>query len=110
MTKKDKNVIKNIYLYLVTFVGIFITVIGSISILDLGLKSYVFTKADSHVEYPRPRMVEEEGQEISKEEQEQFHKKELESRRQSQAANAIAMVVVGFPLYKYHWKTLQKGK
>ena len=31
-----------LYLYLFSFVGLLITVIGSIQIIDLGLKTYVF--------------------------------------------------------------------
>ena len=105
------QIIRKVYLYLVTFIGIVVTVIGCINILDLGLKTFIFKEADSFVEYPRPVPLEEGKQStISKEEQEKYHQKELVSRRQRQASSAIAMIVVGFPLYKYHWHTLKKEK
>ena len=32
----------------------------------------------------------------------------LKQTREREAANALAMIIVGFPVYLYHWKVLQR--
>lgn len=102
------SVIRKIYLYLVTLIGIVIFVIGTIQLLDLGLKAYIFKQADFDY-YSMP--VSPEGK---SEFNETEYKKQMEQNRlaqkQRQASSAIAMIVVGFPLYLYHWQTLKKEK
>ena len=34
--------------------------------------------------------------------------KETSRNRQRQTSNALAMLIVGVPLYKYHWKLIKK--
>jgi len=45
-------------------------------------------------------------------EDEQRKEQEASTRanREREAAEAIAMIVVGFPLYLYHWSLIQKEK
>jgi len=38
--------IRTLYLYLFSFVGLLILIIGSIQLIDLGLKVFIFTDAD----------------------------------------------------------------
>lgn len=100
--------IKLLYLYLFSFIGLLISVIGSIQLVDLGLKVYVFKGADTY-EYSRPVKVE--GmEEIDYEEEKAMQERERNRQRQRQASTAIAMLLVGIPLYKYHWKLIQKEK
>ncbi|WKZ25892.1 MAG: hypothetical protein QY322_01130 [bacterium] len=100
--------IRLLYLYLFSFIGLLIAVIGSVQLVDLGLKIYLFQDADKY-EYARP--VKLEGmEEVNYEEEQKMADRENTRQRQRQASNAIAMILVGFPLYKYHWKLLQKEK
>lgn len=118
-----KEIIKVIYLYLFSLVGLVLVVVGSVKIVDLGLKAYIFKNAEQVIVYPempRPVMKGEEQQatnEISKEDQEKFKKEqadyqrqEARSRKEREAANAIAMILVGTPLFLYHWKLVQRDK
>lgn len=34
--------------------------------------------------------------------------KELSNQRQRQLSDSLSMIVIGAPLYLYHWKTIQK--
>lgn len=99
--------IRLLYLYLFSFVGLFITIIGGIQLVDLGLKTYVF-KVKSRMYYPEPRM---EGEEqLSVEEMEVRSEEEESNQRKRQMSNSLAMIVVGAPVYFYHWKTIKKEK
>ena len=53
---KMKFNIRLLYLYLFSFVGLLITIIGSVQIIDLGLKTYVF-KVSEYSFYPEPVAV-----------------------------------------------------
>lgn len=99
--------IRVLYLYLFSFIGLLIVTFGSISIVDIGLKTYIFKEADRYEIYV-PEIKQEDQEQPSKEEIEERQNKELTRNRQRELSNAIAMIAVGTPLYIYHWKTLQK--
>lgn len=40
------NLVRTLYLYLFSFIGLIVTVVGAIGLLNLGLKVFVFTQAD----------------------------------------------------------------
>ena len=98
--------IRIIYLYLFSFVGLLVVVFGSIQLVNLTLKVLVFNGADVY-EYSAPRPVGEKGGPDPVEEQKRMER-ETQRQRQRELSNAIAMIVVGLPLYLYHWKTIQK--
>jgi len=92
-----------------------VSVIGAIRLVELGLKVYVFKGADVY-EYskPYPQTVND-GLQVSSEEAKkaEFEEKTLQERenkrqRQREISGASAMILIGFPLYLYHWKTIQK--
>ena len=110
--KKMKFNIRLLYLYLFSFIGLLITVIGSVRLIELGLKVYVFQGADKY-QNTIPFKVDPTGKEISltdAEREQQKRDNDLENKRQRERelSGALAMILVGFPLYKYHWKTIQK--
>jgi hypothetical protein len=96
-----------LYLYLFSFVGLLITVIGSIQIVDLTLKSYVF-KVNEYAYYPEMMPVEGGKPMISPEEGQKRNAAEQANDRKRQLSNSLAMIVIGAPLYLYHWKTIKK--
>lgn len=97
-----------LYLYLFSFVGLLITVIGGIQIIDLTLKTYVF-KVSEFSSYPIAPIKDEKGGVIlSAEEQQQNQEFEAANQRKRQLSSSLAMIVVGIPLYLYHWKTIKK--
>jgi len=106
--------IRLIYLYLFSFVGLLITVVGAIRMVELGLKVFVFKGADQYSFYPAPKMISPDGRVASDsgtldvEEQKRMSEEEQSRQRQREFSGALAMMVVGVPLYAYHWKTIQK--
>lgn len=105
--------IKLLYLYLFSFIGLLVSVIGSIQLVDLALKVYVFKEADRY-EYAIPQKITTpEGKEIKRSEEEikeekRIQESEYKKQRQRQASTAISMILVGFPLYLYHWSLIKK--
>ena len=97
--------IRLLYLYLFSFVGLLISIIGSIQLVDLGIKSYVF-RVSEYTYYADP--VVSEKQAISPEEMEKRNKEEQNNQRKRQLSNSVAMILVGVPVYLYHWKTIKK--
>jgi len=116
--KEKYPLIRKIYLYLFSFVGLLLVVIGLVRLLDLGLKVYVFKKADNYAYFPQtPTRIEKDGtarelteeeQTKYKKEQEEAQKQQVEAQRQSTASNSLAMILIGIPLFIYHWKIINK--
>lgn len=107
--------IRLLYLYLFSFIGLLITIIGATNLVSLGLKVYVFDNADiQDVKIMAPRLVEGEKlpleEQVSDEEKEATLLKENIKRRQRELSNSLSMIIVGAPLYLYHWKTIKKEK
>lgn len=108
--------IRRAYLYIASFIGLILVIIGSIGLINLGLKTWVFTKADtSDLRFicevrPAPLKEVEEPKPISQEECDQRKAEEGTSRRQRDAAQNIAMIIVGIPVYLYHWRKVKEEK
>lgn len=98
-----------LYLYLFSFVGLLITVIGGIQIVDLTLKTYVF-KVSEFSGYGTIMPIKDEKGEIiqSAEDQQKQQEAEAVNQRKRQLSNSLAMIAIGVPLYLYHWKTIKK--
>lgn len=105
---------KKIYVYLFSAIGLVLVVIGAVQFINLGLKVYVFTKADSYYNYPAPLTVPEKGgqpvQQTDQKAVDEFQRNQLASQRQRDAANALAMIIVGAPLFLYHWTIVRKSQ
>lgn len=96
-----------LYLYLFAFVGLLITTIGSIQLVDLGLKTYVFHVSD--YSFPVSPVTDPAGKvTMPVEEQLVQQKLEADNQRKRQLSSSIAMIAVGIPLYLYHWSTIKK--
>jgi predicted nucleic acid-binding Zn ribbon protein len=95
-----------LYLYLFSFVGLLIVVIGSIQMVNLGLKMTVFKDADKYMAYPQ---MDVNGKALESEAEVQARQdKDLANQRQRELANSLSMIVIGVPLYFYHWRMIQK--
>jgi len=119
-----KELIRTIYLYLFSLVGLVLIVIGMVRLVNLGLRVAVFKNADRVVSYPvYPRSAlkelptEAEIERLSEEEQALFEEKQIVAEKENVARNrertasdSLAMIIVGTPLFLYHWRTIQKNK
>lgn len=105
--------IRLLYLYLFSFIGLLVGVIGAIQLVDLGIKVYLFKGADRYENYSVPTKFTPEGKEVKLTdeevaEQKRMQETETQRQRQRQASTALSMLLVGIPLYKYHWNLIQK--
>lgn len=107
--------IKRIYLYLVSLVSLIIIIVGAIMLLNMALKTWVFTKADTDYYGYRACPTEVVAEDSTAKEvkcDEEEEKRLAEERRVAQkqrdAAQAIAMIVVASPVFYYHWRLARR--
>ncbi len=130
--------IRTIYLYLFALVGLALIIIGSVKFVDMGLKAFIFTQAEQeekiyNAQPPMPRSIEkiekigEEGEQAAVEfsEEERILISEwlndyknwkersegvnfVTARRHRQASSNLAMILIGLPLFLYHWGIIRR--
>jgi len=137
---KSNSLIRTIYLYLFTIVGLALVVIGSVRFIDMALKIFVFKQADapqilqqkfscqSYAPFPVSKLESVANQNtansgLTSEEQtalksflDNYQKCQQEganinyvtSQRQRDSSISLAMILVGLPLYLYHWLTIKR--
>ena len=136
--KTHRPLIRVIYLYLFALLGLVLLTIGGVRFVDLGLRTFVFTKADEVERLARkmPPLTPVKIQDLGKTEKagqkkvclpedekvalEQYLKdyknwKEKESkidylasRREKNISFNLAMILIGLPLYLYHWRLIKR--
>jgi hypothetical protein len=104
------NKIKQTFLWLITVIGLVLTIVGSVQFLNLGLKKYIFTKADYNycrqmqpIETPVKGTVPTDA-EILKQCEDQ-----RDSQKQSEAASATAFMIVGLPIFISFLRLSRRG-
>ncbi len=126
--------IRTIYLYLFALVGLALLITGTVRFLDMGLKAFIFTHAEDQEKIQRgyysvpPISIAkidgyEESGDLTQEEiavlknwladYEAWQAEEakidyLTSKRHRDASTNVAMLLVGLPLYLYHWRIIRK--
>lgn len=104
--------IKKAYLYLVSLISIVIIVIGAIMLLNIALKAYIFTKADDvRYTYCTTMVNTVDGKPVEQPLEctdKQYANDKRSAQRQSDAAQALAMILVAAPVFYYHWKLARK--
>ncbi len=131
-----KSIIRTIYLYLFALVGLFVLIFGFIGLIRLALTTWVFPEAGNfYYEKAVPLPVGKEGADLvadlenceencdlSEQDKETLsqwladyraqgeidNEKQIRSDRQRQLANYLAMIIVGFPVYFYHWLIIKR--
>ncbi|MDD4931488.1 MAG: hypothetical protein PHG66_05095 [Candidatus Colwellbacteria bacterium] len=130
---KHSSVVRTVYLYLFSLVGLCLIVIGGVRFLDMGLRAFVFPKADENEAVMRvptyPPFSESDIKKIaSKEGLTEDEKASIElwvldykkwqesevkydyvaMRRSQEASTSIALILIGLPLYLYHWSVVRR--
>lgn len=127
--------VRTVYLYTMALLGLVLLTIGGVRMLDLGLKAFVFTQAEQEERFsmrqpPMPVMMErleriDRGEEPELTAQERAVVRQwlqdyegwreqadrvdpITSRRQRTASSALALILVGLPLYGYHWRIIRR--
>ena len=127
-----KNTIRQIYFYAATLIFLMMSVVATVSLLNLGLKTYVFTKADmafgqrcddagAMYYAPKPALAPGETQPAVKEltsEEKAARKVQCEKdlaeqksgERQRDLVQNLSMLIVAAPLFWVHFKWVQKER
>jgi hypothetical protein len=124
--------IRSLYLYLAALFGLVLLSIGGVRLLDMGLRAWIFTEADSErriyafqppMPPPTERLDRLTGREELTEEERAMVRQWLEeyrgwrersarvdpvtAERHRTAASSLAMILLGLPLYLYHWRLIR---
>lgn len=129
--------IRTIYLYLFALLGLVLLIIGGVRFINMGLKAFVFTKAEQEerlmykqppVAYPIERFQEiaASGQTaVTLTEQERIMLNQwlvdyknwqtqydtldpVTASRHRDASLNLSLIIVGFPLYLFHWRIIRR--
>jgi len=130
--KKQYPLIRTINLYLFALIGLAFLISGAVRFVDMGLKAFIFTKAEQEqrLNLRQPTMLysvqkienlqseewlsEEEKVIIQewlvdyKEWKEESSKiNYIDTQRHRDASSSLSMILVGLPLYLYHWGVIK---
>ncbi|MDD5145775.1 MAG: hypothetical protein PHF44_02950 [Candidatus Pacebacteria bacterium] len=132
--------VRTIYLYLFTIIGLVLVVTGTVRFIDLGLKVFIFKQADAEqrlqIQYPcsnslpismsklDPLVNQSSTSTVltadelatlksfldnyAKCQAEAKNINYLTSQRQRDASTSLAMILVGAPLYLFHWRIISR--
>ena len=130
--------VRTIYLYLFALFGLMLLIIGGVRFVDMGLKAFVFTKAEEqerliHKLPPMPPLEIKKLEQIEESQEKTFclsqkdraaaemwlaEYKEWKKRREKidpvvaryhrDASLNLAMILIGLPLYLYHWGIIKR--
>jgi len=132
MTKH--TLVRTIYLYIFSLLGLVLLIIGGVRLVNMGLKAFIFTQADEEqrINFERPplyqmetlqKIDEAELSQVSAEEKKQLQSMiqsyeawlersdavdPITSRRHRDASTSLAMMLIGLPLYLSHWRMTKK--
>ena len=125
--------VRTVYLYLFALIGLVLLTIGAVRLLDMGLRATIFTQADAQERVrPFPPMPMgargervrdlSENEQLTAEERamlrdwvqeyEQWQTQmsavdPVRARREREAASSLAMILIGLPLYLFHWRLIR---
>jgi len=128
MTTKAK-LIKTIYLYLIAAVSLLFVAIGTGTLLNTGLKFYIFPEAEKksydqcNQQPPVSPVISKEGTTADQQKQvdsllkdydnwkeNQSGDKCINPARQNKIIDALTMVIIALPILLFHWKLIRKEK
>lgn len=115
------SIIRSIYFYLAALVGLLMMVFSGADLINLGLKTWVFPNADEELYYtcperpPVPAGIETEAAPTGEEAlgakcPTDAQRTQALRRRQSSAIRDISLIVVGFPLFLFHFRVVQRER
>jgi len=121
MTNLFKKIVWNLYLYIFSTVGLVIFIVGGITLVNVVLKTYVFQLTHYQEYWYDPYSceykVDLDGNYITGEEKVACEEKAEEERvisdadaRKRDLATGVAQVVVGTPVWIYHWMVIRKKR
>ncbi|MDQ5931901.1 MAG: hypothetical protein QG607_603 [Patescibacteria group bacterium] len=120
---ETKNIIRNVYLYLVSAVTLFMLMFAFVSLVNLGLRTWVFPMADEtsyYIKQPAEYCIPDKdgkqtcpsAEERAKLEAQDKERQSEEQKRQRQRelVQNFSMIIVAGPLFVYHWLVIKKDR
>lgn len=124
------SIIRFIYLYIISAITFIVFLIGAVSLVNLGLKVFVFDIDEDYYRYNEPyvsceylvvKTPEGEMDEAAQEAYEDCidRQEEAEAKRESRWISeshardlsiGIAQVLVSLPLWIFHWRTIERDR
>lgn len=119
MDSNKATLIKTLYLYLVSFVALMMLVFSTADMINIVLRTFIFTKADQNIYYypevacvppttasGTPSMT----KDYCPDPEEQRKRDEMSraSQRQRDLVRDISFIVVALPLFAYHWRIIRR--
>ena len=129
------TLIRGIYLYLLSLIGIVLFLIGGSGFMSMGLRTFIFTQADDeqrmYREMPPKPYGMSPAERIDGESRAVFRdslmKQQWEddynawrerkssidpvaARRHREAATNLSFILVGLPVYIYHWRLIRRDR
>jgi hypothetical protein len=128
--KKYEDKIGRVYLYLFSMLGLVLVVIGTTGLVNLGLKTWIFDTTDPWIaQPPMPHFssrieVLNSCEDLSEQDRELLNQwlRDYESwerdssnryknhQNNESAARNLALLLVGIPLFLFHWRIIQRTK
>jgi len=105
------EVVKFIYIYLFSAIGLILVVMGAVRLTDVALKTYAFKQADVYYAptfYDKDSGLSEEEVQRRNEEFKKAEEINRKAERQRTIASSISLIAVGLPLFLYHWRIARK--
>lgn len=120
MKIKFKNILRNVYLYTFSAVGLIICITGAIGLLNVGMKTYVFPVQHYEEYYSNcydsmswdrdvSQLEEEYNEQYAEECEEERAIADSDSRKRDLAIG-VSQIIVGTPLWLYHWMVIQRRR
>jgi len=116
-----KHIIRNVYLYLVSAVTLFMLMFALVSLVNLGLRTWIFPKADENLYYTKPVseycIPDKDGKQVCpsaedraklEAEDKTRQAEEQSKQRQRDLVQNFSMIIVAGPLFVYHWMVIKK--
>lgn len=121
MTKASSFILR-LYFAVVAVVTLFTLMFGTVALLDIGLKTYIFTAADAPswiencsdpVKYREPAIegndpITEEESLAACESRNAAEQSRYEQSKASDAVNNLAMIIVSLPLFLFHFRIVYR--
>ncbi len=129
---EKKSLIRTTYLYIFSLIGLILLTIGGVRLVDMSLRTFVFVLADEEqkmdyvyqpIYYPMEKISRTEDQSLTAEEKQQIKQMVIDyknwqekrskidpvvGRHQREFSISLALILIGLPLYFYHWRVIKK--
>ncbi|MBI5230188.1 MAG: hypothetical protein HY981_02750 [Candidatus Magasanikbacteria bacterium] len=125
----SREIIRNVYLYLVALITLIMMVVSSAQLINLALITWVFPEADSSYIYYGPKPVpamgvkpaddkrtpeqiaadDERAQKQWEEEKQRSEEQRIAQKYRDLVQN-ISFLLVATPLFLYHWSVIRKDR